>query len=356
MASASSLSAVSVETFGDVLAGMIERGWSGEVRVESGDFEKTLYLRGGGVAFATSSVIDDRLGEVAYRSGLLTLDAWERTTLKVDRDRKFGQVLVEDGIFSHKDLWVALSMQVSTILRSLFMVPRVQFEVTEGLLDLPVSLTGVDIRAGVSLLRGRVATLELARTYGRMYREFRRWVPPDTMLVARVPHEALERFPVHTFVGDFFRIALEHRDVEALLQGSKLEATNTYEALMRLVHLGLMDLRPGVDAGLDGVASTCPALAHTIGKVHESIYRLRDLLGAEGFPAMIAQINSFFDSIDELGYLRLEEDGLSPYSLRFIVVQCEFDPRYEAYFSSCFLALDGFVRYLLRELSPSSRG
>src|SRR5690606_26109535 len=86
----------------------------------------------GDIVFAASNVIDDRLGEVIYRQAKITLDELTTSAALVSKKQKFGQVLLNNRVFTNRHLWDALKCQVAEIIRSVFMVSDVYVELKEG--------------------------------------------------------------------------------------------------------------------------------------------------------------------------------------------------------------------------------
>jgi hypothetical protein len=80
---------------------------------------KTLNIWKGRIASASSSLVDDRMGEVIYREGKLSLDAFVSAAGKVSGWTRFGDILLKSGLFTTKDLWEALCNQTKAILGSL---------------------------------------------------------------------------------------------------------------------------------------------------------------------------------------------------------------------------------------------
>ena len=116
----------SLQVFGHLLQGLISDRWSGTITANTAECKKRIYLDQGRFCFATSTLMDDRLGEVLYRRDLLTIDQLAELAMKVTPTLKFGQVLRKHGIMSSSQLWHALQTQVISTIKSLFMNERSQ--------------------------------------------------------------------------------------------------------------------------------------------------------------------------------------------------------------------------------------
>lgn len=105
----------------DVLSLVNAMGLEGELVFTFGDAVKRVHVRGGNVVFASSSLVDDRLGEILLARGSIDRATFDDASAECVRDRKkFGRVLVDRGILSAHDVYEAVTEQVETILLSLF--------------------------------------------------------------------------------------------------------------------------------------------------------------------------------------------------------------------------------------------
>jgi hypothetical protein len=100
----------------DVLLGCYRESWSGEVKVQTPDRDvRSLYFSDGEIVFAASSLIDERLGNVIYRQGFLTLEELTKSAIAVNTKMRFGQALVKNNSANFLDIWDYLSMQMQEI-------------------------------------------------------------------------------------------------------------------------------------------------------------------------------------------------------------------------------------------------
>jgi hypothetical protein len=110
-----------------------------------GGVVKTINVWHGRVTSANSQLIDDRLGEVIYREGRLTLDTFVDAAGKVTKQLRFGDLLIKSGIFTPLDLYDALASQSRAILTSLVFYPDVEVEFRPNAsapkLELPINET-----------------------------------------------------------------------------------------------------------------------------------------------------------------------------------------------------------------------
>ena len=80
----------------DVLSLVHAIGVEGELVFTFPDATKKLFLRGGSVVFASSTQLDDRMGEILLAKGHIDRKTFDAASVECMRDRKkFGRVLVE---------------------------------------------------------------------------------------------------------------------------------------------------------------------------------------------------------------------------------------------------------------------
>lgn len=213
------------ESFIDLLIGLSYRKWSGGIQIDTGFGRKKLYFRSGELIFASSDLIDDRLGEVSYRRGVITLDELTESATKVTRTLKFGQVLVRSGVMTDFQLLKALKEQIIHIVRSIFVIGHIYYE-----LDVEMKAPGE-----VVFTEGTSYILEYAYGYGSMYRNFISSLKPTSLIMIANVSRAKEG----TFLYDLTEIIGTKITVEEFCIKSKLQRTNILAALMELVIKGI---------------------------------------------------------------------------------------------------------------------
>ena len=104
----------------DVLSLVHSIAQEGELVFSFADATKRLYLRNGNIVFASSTLLDDRLGEMLLSRGRLDRKTFEMASAAITEGKKFGRVLIEKGILSAHDLYDAVRDQIEGIVHSLF--------------------------------------------------------------------------------------------------------------------------------------------------------------------------------------------------------------------------------------------
>lgn len=230
-----SVGTLDVGSFHAFLGSLADRKWTGSVSVSFGDVSKKIYLSAGRLVFASSNSIDDRLGEVIYRRGMISLDEMMDAAVMVTKDLKFGQACLEKGTFTNEDLWSSLRAQVFTIVKSLFLYPSVKFSMNIG--DKPP--TEVAFWESTSVLFAQTAA------FGQMYRFFAGKLETATQIVLSNVWKERAQLKSGTFKSDFVELIEEKRTYGDILGASKLLNENTDVELLSLYQGGALSIVGG---------------------------------------------------------------------------------------------------------------
>jgi hypothetical protein len=106
--------------------------FSGEIKFLFGEHRKSVFVQKGEITHCNSSLLDDRLGDVIYRDGNLTLDVFVELAGKVSEKARFGDLLIQNGIFNLVELWDALNSQSKAILQSLIFHDLLEVEMIDA--------------------------------------------------------------------------------------------------------------------------------------------------------------------------------------------------------------------------------
>lgn len=110
---------------------------TGTLSIEGKSFKKIIYFENGELVFAKSNVIQERLGEILFKSGKLSkTQFWNIHKLMEGKKEKVGKVLVSKDILSKKDLFIGIQIQITIITKSIFYLNTGTWTFEEG--DIPV--------------------------------------------------------------------------------------------------------------------------------------------------------------------------------------------------------------------------
>lgn len=105
----------------DTLIGLQRTLTTGILTFESADIRKKVYVKNGDMVFASSSQMEDRLGDLLLREGIITRDQYNNSVTEMQRTgQKQGAVLVRLGYLRPEELVTAVRYYVEEIIRSLF--------------------------------------------------------------------------------------------------------------------------------------------------------------------------------------------------------------------------------------------
>jgi hypothetical protein len=89
---------------------------------------KAIYFKEGRIIYAMSNAQDDRLGEFLLKTGRVTVRQFLEASKLIKPDKKLGAVLVDQGIISPDDLFVAIHRHAEAVVYSLFEWMRGEYE------------------------------------------------------------------------------------------------------------------------------------------------------------------------------------------------------------------------------------
>lgn len=220
----------SVAHLESVLKGLASNAFTGSFLVDTGRGTKKFFLEDGELVFASSNLIDDRLGEVIYRKKMINMEQLTDAAVKVSRTQKFGQVLLKGGIFEPLDLWEGLKYQVKEVFDSIFLGNQVFYQIIDN--DTPPP-TRVRFSEETMLM------IDSAASYGRRFRAFLSRIMSDSP-VSILDREGQWNEPASgTYEADFLEILRGVSTVEELIGASKLTDINTYRLLYDFSNHGI---------------------------------------------------------------------------------------------------------------------
>ena len=278
-----------VETFADILRGYISQKWTGMVAVDTALGLKMIYLVQGEVVFARSNLVDDRLGEVIYRDGDLSLEELTTSTAQVTRELKFGQILVSTGLFDHLKLWHSLKAQVLQIVRSIFMESFISVGFYPK--QLPASEVHFD--------EGSLGLLDKCLSFGSMYRGFEKRLSAKCTVTLIDERSGFSIYPQGTFLGDVLRLAHESEDLGSLIRKSKVQPLYTLSALMLLANEGFCEISFMKGYKLPGGVYHILPLKSKINMYEFLIQEQRQHFVAEGLDYPVQELKSMAYQLNE---------------------------------------------------------
>ncbi len=100
----------------DIVSLASQSGWRGELIVLAEAGNRSFFFDGGTIIAATTTVPDERLGEVLYRFGLVTREQLDTILgITAQSGKRLGEVAVESGIVSAEKLFAMMAQQVEEV-------------------------------------------------------------------------------------------------------------------------------------------------------------------------------------------------------------------------------------------------
>jgi hypothetical protein len=218
----------------EVLSFVAHTGWRGEFLVHD-DLDgavRSIFFEEGYVIAAQSTAINERLGEVLYRHGVLTREQVTACAdASADRSVRFGEAAVRLGLLRREDVFARMTRQTEEIFYGMLLVTRGMFYFLDGFVDEQLSWRD-RLSVGV-LVRDGIRRMHEARY-------FRARIPSELHIPARVPGVAPpEPDPLGVYAAtDGTRSVLE---LSRAVGAGEFEVTR---ALFQLVQSGHVAVRP----------------------------------------------------------------------------------------------------------------
>ncbi len=106
--------------------------FTGEIKFHFDGYKKSVFFQGGEITHCSSNLLDDRLGDVIYRDGKIGLDLFVELAGKVSDKVRFGDLLIQNNVFTLVELWEALNSQSKAILQSLIFHDLLEVEMLDA--------------------------------------------------------------------------------------------------------------------------------------------------------------------------------------------------------------------------------
>ncbi|MFQ5876671.1 MAG: DUF4388 domain-containing protein [Acidobacteriota bacterium] len=145
---------LSATTFPTLIYSISSHRNTGILTLSNEGVEKSVYIQAGRPVFASSNDIDDRLGQVFFQAGRITLEGLlEAVDASLRRRKRLGTILVERGLIESGDLVEGVRTQVRNIIIGLFLWSTGRYRYAAGPLPTEEVIT-LRLNAGQLVLEG----------------------------------------------------------------------------------------------------------------------------------------------------------------------------------------------------------
>jgi hypothetical protein len=133
---------------------ILKRKETGVLTLSGEGAEKSIYIQDGTPVFASSNVLDDRLGQIFLRTGLVSIrDLLQTVDESLHQKKRLGTIMVEKGLIQPRDLVQGVLTQVRDIIGSLFLWAGGRYQYSQGPLPSEELIT-LKLNAGEIILEG----------------------------------------------------------------------------------------------------------------------------------------------------------------------------------------------------------
>lgn len=122
-------------TLCDVLALLGQTGWRGELNVQCGEENRSVYVDAGNVVGARTNIEQEHLGRILFRFGVIDEAQYEAVMERVHGGELFGAAAVELGVLSREQVYTYLGRQVEEIVYAIMGVADGMFCFLDGFDD-----------------------------------------------------------------------------------------------------------------------------------------------------------------------------------------------------------------------------
>jgi hypothetical protein len=248
---------------------------------------KTLSFKQGDIYAVTSDAPEDRIGEIACRSGLLSVDEVRTAVERCPDEEKLGAYLVSINAINAHELYSLLQEQIEEVFYSLLLVKHGQYYFYRE--DIPNTLaTPYLLPTQNLLLEGMQRIDELSY--------FREKIPSARMVFVRSKVTGTP-FPLNETEIVVLELIDGVRDLEAIARESRFGEFLVTKAAFRMLQGGLIKQRESDRLGDAGRAARSSGCLDVIGVFNKTFRRLFKAACTQNRQSGILQaLSSFFEA------------------------------------------------------------
>jgi predicted regulator of Ras-like GTPase activity (Roadblock/LC7/MglB family) len=145
-----------------VLQTVASGGMTGTLTVRDTTNKAIISFTEGCIVHATSTLEEDRLGEILIRTRRVTQAQLEKAAqrqLRVDSGKRLGQIMIEAGVIARDDLVMAVQIQILEVMSQLLLWSRGQWRFDFGPPD-PNNITPAEAMSVDEILSGQILLLD----------------------------------------------------------------------------------------------------------------------------------------------------------------------------------------------------
>jgi len=205
---------------------------TGELVVQYDVARKSLTFVDGEIVAVSSNVEDDRVGEVMWRQGLISLDQLMAACAMQGPGKRLGRLLIDNGFIDTRQLYNGLRDQVREVFLSVFLFPRGTF-VFAGQVSSALMPMRLEERTEKLIMDGVLQLDQVSQLY--------RLIGPlatEVIAVATTSKVALSEFETAMF--QYLVSAQKALTVQNVLDGCRVGELKGLKSLAMLLKRGLV--------------------------------------------------------------------------------------------------------------------
>src|SRR5262249_9933935 len=209
--------------------------------------KKSLYVKDGNVIFATSSVPEERLGDMLFAKGKITKAQYDESVRMLGPGRRQGKILVEIGAITPKQLWESVQEQIRMIVYSLFNWDDGIFFFSAG--ELP-SIEHITADVGISdLIVEGIRRIHDTRALMERF-------PAREVVLSRIDYGIKERVRLEPFERHVLELVDGKRSADEICRESEIGDSATIKVLYMLISIGYIKVKGKKSEASNGKSQT----------------------------------------------------------------------------------------------------
>ena len=275
----------SLESFGiaDLFSLLNMSRRSGLLLLIADPAQKSVYFRRGEIVFAGSNLLEDRLGQVLYRTGKLSREALAEAEKHVEPGKRFGALLLERKLIDPSSLLWGVKYQIEEIIYSVFRLSQGSFFFFDGdFADGDLAQFSIDTNNVLMEGYQRVDELGLIGQHIRGHSTVLR--PTGRKVEAKLPDRLVR----------VLALVDGRSTVEEIVRATGWGEFNTFKVLYKLLKAGLVEVRdePSPRPVKEDTADT--GLLALVETYNRAFLLLRDVLRAKAVEVDLGRVFEVF--------------------------------------------------------------
>lgn len=130
---------------------------TGILTIKNGKLVRSIYIKDGKIVSASSSLTEERLGEMLVKAGMITQREYDiSVNILKKTGKRQGAILVDAGFLAPKELFEGLKYQIKEIIFNIFMLDEGEYKYVPGYIPRQVIPLQIDTAELISEMIKRI--------------------------------------------------------------------------------------------------------------------------------------------------------------------------------------------------------